>query len=79
MWKDFVVRTKIEGAPAYQLYEMEMAFKCGCANVLIELTGPVASIPEEAGVQQLTTWMDEHKKFLLKRVRDYNMRDRGMN
>lgn len=71
MWKAFIVRVKLQTASEHQLYEMEMAFKAGCAALLIELKGPVAELSEEAGVRTMIRWQQEINDFLVKRVREY--------
>lgn len=76
MWKLFVVRVKLQAAAEIQLREMEMAFKAGCAAVLIEMRGPVADLPEEAGVRTLRRWTDEINDFVVKRVAEYERGER---
>lgn len=71
MWTAFVDRVKLQAASQIQLREMEMAFKAGCAAVLIEMKGPVADLPEEAGVRTLQRWTLEINEFLTKRVKEY--------
>lgn len=71
MWKLFIARVDLQAASEIQLREMEMAFKAGCAAILIEMRGPVAQLPEDAAVKTLTRWTLEINEFLTRRVREY--------
>lgn len=75
MWWLFVTRVGLRAASDIQLREMEMAFKAGCAAVLIEMRAPVADLPEEAAIRTLIRWTQEINEFLTKRVQEYQRKD----
>lgn len=71
MWKLFVERVKLNSASETQRSELEMAFKAGCAALLMEQRGPVADLPEEAGVRTFQRWQAELNEFFQRRVQEY--------
>lgn len=78
-WKAFAARVLPLGVSVIQRQEMEGAFKAGCASILLEMRGPVADLPEEAGVRTLERWTQEYKDFISARVRNWGSENRAMS
>ena len=71
MWKLFIIRVRLQTMSDLQRREMEMAFKAGCASMLMEMKGPVADLPEDAAIRTIERWTHEMNEFFRHRVREY--------
>lgn len=68
-WNLFKIKSELDSAPSHQRYEMEYAFKCGAASVLISIRDAVAVLAPENQGDVLTNWFIEFGAYIKDRVR----------